>query len=1572
MAFNNYVERPYSKFTDTPAAALADHIITDLKDRGIPLGQLDFYAPNRFTLIILSQKGTDDDSIVVGQSTTFPDRISIKVDDTVSEEHRADSIGYIDEDVNGNQTFKLFNEAGSLAALKTALTLAAEGGINQVTIRVSPTLTPEYTNPKFKGGSVSFADLNLEGKRQDLIVLRMEESRGLFGSRDTTADPLRYGSVLPDPHRLGALFVLRKAESDSAQPNGLYLAEPTSTTDQTLRWVFATDSDASIVPYNIFRQLPSSDFEVKLNSASAALFGTHSYDKIKHQWTTHHDHELFITSGTRSEPVIIPEQEGDGEYPVSVFGYGDILYQHTGRTSIHSAGYTLELSLHAVTDPSSGRGDTLLDQVDLHIMDTNVYTISGASIFSKLISSTDLNNKYLYLKLKAIHNDPSMSLPDDASYVLNFTRVECVITQLKSTLIGATGEKGEKGDTGEKGEQGEHGLTGSGVKGDTGEQGTQGPPGSSGPVGRTGETGAKGDKGDVGPRGAAGPDGTPGQDGQDGADGRDGESGTGIEHLEAHTETTILNGEPDFEHERTPPYLSPNAGDGFGIFSFFYRNKTQPVQILNIPDSYRTMPGNIPFTASNMIPAYDLSRNVTSAQETGSGFTTFNYAHIKPDKSSQQIRTGVPLTGVSARNRLAKSANLFFKHGMLYGIGKDFSIASSSEDKFRFFRYTYDDTTAPDSPFIKVFTGGQDGRFGRHSNLIDSVSTNTNMGVAPVVLEYKDEHYVVRSSSPGGPAHIEVSKINSTPNEALDGVFELSIAGPSSSILLTDGGISSLGVSIELHNQVKSWVVGRSFVWIITTLGYYKVPVETFFNPPSVTSSYALIWRDTLYHGEPARTSGAPQPTLAQQSKAGFILDETHEYIALQADPGTSDFNQFYGRRFGLSHGAFSEIEFTDSSNDDALITKTDLPVGVISEITANYGRMELHVEENIGGRVNAINADITPIMQGLSLTGIAHDTRNFRTIPVLPRSSPLPGSVSANASVPAVANFDIENDVLTISEFTPTNGTPILTRHFDDYIGDLIKMEFDTTGELFGAFFIDNIISRHETTRAGGVVHDLTLKIAHMRMNFGTNDRKTDFAIAFRSTTRIHFVPMQQRVVDISEYQKKSDASGGVDITYGAANPNGGSLGQPGNSFIFTTAGDPTILRESDDAFVSSESVQNPQRILHTSNGHPAILWSQGDTLRLWVSSSSTSADGGFTASGSYPDEITVTTDQDGTARRTVYVKSRSRFHTVRVQAGGGVLTSVSARRYELKTGTTSPNASTVTLISSTVSSGSNNLSISAGSALAGEENDLYAQLADGNKVDALYAYRGTLWEKLSNPGRPSHRSVSVPINAYTGTGRTRSLSAASNYTMYAKENTTGQPDVLKEGNFWTQPLTSEPPPHTTSASTIAYPSKAYLWAYVPCKAETHNLSGGMSIDVRTRVAPSSGTRDTTWARKMKLRYEYFAIGEKTGVPLFTKTSERHATYTGLVEGDEIITEFSQDNLGGWDEKNIRCKLDLAKYFTSDSLAKVQGVLVKIYLGDAIHNAAYTDTNNFLRTEDTVLFPTGNGFTFNYEDPEE
>ena len=214
--------------------------------------------------------------------------------------------------------------------------------------------------------------------------------------------------------------------------------------------------------------------------------------------------------------------------------------------------------------------------------------------------------------------------------------------------------------------------------------------------------------------------------------------------------------------------------------------------------------------------------------------------------------------------------------------------------------------------------------------------------------------------------------------------------------------------------------------------------------------------------------------------------------------------------------------------------------------------------------------------------------------------------------------------------------------------------------------------------------------------------------------------------------------------------------------------------------------------------------------------------------------------------------------------------------------------------------------------------------------------------------------------------------MQASTSYIMYTKAFTTGQQENLIEDNFWTNPESSEPPPHTAGSSSLAFPKKAYLWAYVPCKSETHNLSGKMSIDVRTRVAPSSSLRTSRWERKMKLRYEYYAIGEKTGVPLYTKTTERHATYTGVVEGDEIITEFSQDQSGGFDEKNIRCKIDLAKYFTVPDLAKTQGVLIKIYLGSAIRTADYTTDNNFLRTEDTVLFPTGNGFTFNYEDPEE
>ena len=1561
MAFRNYRERSYEKGATESASSVADTIITDLKGQGLSLGSIDFYS-SRFTLIVISKKGDTDDTIIVGQSTTFPDRLSIKVDDTVSEDHRADSIGYIDEDVNGGQTFKLFDEDGSLAALKAALLTAAEGDVEKVTLRVSPTLTPEYTNPKFKGGSVSFADLNLEGKRQDLIVLRMEESRGLFGSRDTTADPIRVDTSFPSTdtiRREGELFVLTHEDGGTTtQSEGLYVSQEYETDDldadgnkiKAFRWIYATDPERTAALFAVNERYDGDT----LNADSGTLTKTEGNNYL--QWLIRSGNVLRLSDSFHEK-----EWATDNVADVEIRGFGDIrLVTQANLTDMKVAFELITWDTGTIASAS----ETVLAATDVVINSVTAtpdnktidYNIPVRDFVSASVPSADLQGKQLGIRVNIDGtDDAALANIVNLRLRLHLRNFHVVVSQQHLHLYGSPGPSGPAGEVGPAGPAGEQGETGErGNRGSQGATGRTGPRGLQGLSGSSGRPGPKGDKGDTGETGPAG---------------QDGQSGTGIEHLEAHTETTILNGEPDFEHERTPPFRSPLSQDGFGSFSFFFRNKTQPVQILNIPDSYRTMPGNIPFTYSNMLPAYDLSRNVTSTQETADGFTTFNYAHIRPEQATQQITTGVPLTGVSARNRLAKSANLFFKHGTLYGIGKDFSIAASSEDKFRFYRYTYDDTTTPDSPFIKVFTGGQDGRFGRHTSLVGADNSNTNMGVAPVVLEHEGEHYVVRSQSPGVSTNITVSKINSTPNRALSGVFELGINAPGNTINLTDGGIDSLGVSLELHNQVKSWVVGRSFVWIITTLGYYKVPIETFFNPPTITPDFALNWRTTLYHGEPARTSGAPQPTLAQQSKAGFILDETHEYIALQADPGASDFNLFYGRRFGLSHGAFSEIEFTDSSNDDALITKTDLPVGVISEITANYGRMELHVEENIGGRVNTINADITPIMQGLSLTGIAHDTRNFRSIPVLPRSSALPGSVSANASAPAVANFDIENDVLTISEFTPTNGTPILTRHFNDYIGDLIKMEFDTTGELFGAFFIDNIISRHETTRAGGVVHDLTLKIAHMRMNFGTNDRKTDFAIAFRSTTRIHFVPMQQRVVDISEYQKKSEASGGVDITYGTAHPNGLELGQYYDDFVFTTGGSAVIVSESDDPAVSTTSVQNPQRVMQTSTGHPAVLWGNGDNLEVWISTSTSSADQGFPVNIIYPSSIVVTVDDDGTPRAITYLRSGlTSQQSATVQEGGGRPINVNTQNYTRDTSRTPSSSSIITNISST--GGHVTLSVSKGN-VVGEENDLYAHLLDDSKVDALYAYRGTLWEKLSNPGRPSHRSVSVPIKAYTGTGRRTSLRAQSSYTMYTKAVTTGQQENLIEDNFWTNPESSEPPPHTPSSSSLAYPKKAYLWAYVPCKSETHNLSGKMSIDVRTRVAPGA-LRSDIWERKLKLRYEYYAIGEKTGVPLFTKTSERHVTYTGVVEGDEIITEFSQDQSGGFDEKNIRCKIDLAKYFTVPDLAKTQGVLIKIYLGSAIRTADYTTDNNFLRTEDTVLFPTGNGFTFNYEDPEE
>ena len=350
-------QREYVKFQGQSADTIADAAVADLVDQGIDLGH-DKYYNDRFTIIVISHKGTadGDDSIIVSQSTTFPDRLTFRVDDTVSETIQSDSIGYIKRDTTGAQEFTLYDRDGSRESLRLAVRKAALGDVGKVSIRISPTLNPEYTNPKFTGNTVSYADLNLEAQRQDLIVLRIEESRGLFGSRDTTSDPLAYGTLLPTPKHEGELFVLRRDESIASEPNGLWIAELNETTS-VLEWIFATSSDASIVPYNYHRQLASSAFEIQPRSASESLFGK-GKGYVGNVWKAAHDHELFLTPGTTSSNIIIRRQTSrDGTpiegYPIEITGFGDITYQQSGLYRFRHAGHILQISLRSTNDPNS-------------------------------------------------------------------------------------------------------------------------------------------------------------------------------------------------------------------------------------------------------------------------------------------------------------------------------------------------------------------------------------------------------------------------------------------------------------------------------------------------------------------------------------------------------------------------------------------------------------------------------------------------------------------------------------------------------------------------------------------------------------------------------------------------------------------------------------------------------------------------------------------------------------------------------------------------------------------------------------------------------------------------------------------------------------------------------------------------------------------------------------------------------------------------------------------------------------------------------------------------------------------
>ena len=1603
MAFNNYKERSYEKGATESASSVADTIIEDLKGQGVSLGSIDFYS-SRFTLIVISKKGDTDDTIIVGQSTTFPDRLSIKVDDTVSEEHRADSIGYIDEDVNGAQTFKLFEEAGSLAAFKAALTTAAEGDVEKVTLRVSPTLTPEYTNPKFKGGSVSFADLNLEGKRQDLIVLRMEESRGLFGSRDTTADPIRVDTSFPPTdtiRREGELFVLTHEEGGTTtQSEGLYVSQEYETDDldadgnkiKAFRWIYATDPERTAALFAFHKRYGLTDIKAHNGVAPQTV-----------------DEQTFIQGLSGASFSFTPHLPGDNHSfgndnvtDVEIRGFGDIEFETPATTEALKMAFELVTLVTGETDadaPVLASSDVILPATSGRADGKVTYNIPIRDFISASVPSSSLRGKRLGFRINVTnHNDGPIQ--DVTSHIFKYivNQFHVVVSQQHLHLYGSPGPSGPAGEVGPAGPAGE--------QGETGERGNRGSQGATGHTGSRGPQGLSGSSGRPGPQGTVGPAGPPGQDGQDGEDGAAGAAGSNarLDTLVATTESSVLNGEPDFENELTPSFSTTGLTEEQFKATFLGTNKTNPVQIVNIPKSYMERSDRIPFTHTNFIPWYNYNHSIVSTgddtdvnnQHGSQQASKFNYLISTP--SEKLIKGGLPITDIRAENQFARSVNMFFFENNLFGIGKDVSSGHDNtvEQRYRFIIYSKGQVEGREGDHINYDVGLKEvtlsNAFDHHMTSAGGDNNNRNAGVKPVVLTYKDNLYLVRSINPAESHKLAISKIVKTGEHQIGPLYypEL-LAGhvgdptnpPVTGLSLQEGtqGMlsSSRGGPGTFNSKIKSWVVGRNYVYVIAVTGYYKIPIETFFSSTNVDFTAPLVYTRSLFDGEARRDQQVPTGTEEQESKAGFILEEENEYVALQGNPfRTTHYTDMYGKRFTLSHGAYTELELKDSANDNALITKTDIPVGAVSEVRVDYGSRHLTIQENVGGKINEVKGDITSLVNSSSLVGEGKPRLGFSEEDCILSLSPITSGLLRAELDLTHLYFDVENDVLTVtSQRTISSSgsrapTPI-TNHIHKYTGSLIKITRSYDNSLYGAFYIESILSTSEEDRtAPSRVYRKTvrLRVAIQRMNFSNISTRSVFASAPSRSSAVNLTPMQQRVIDISEYQKKSDVAKGVEITYGTANPNGISLGQYDNDFVFTTGGSVVIERESDDPAVATAGVQNTQRVMQTTQDYPAVLWGNGDNLELWVSVSQGSADMGFPVSQVYPESISVTIDDNGTPRTVHYNRSGPvSQQSATIQAGGGRLINVNTQNYTRSNPRTPNSSSLITNISST--GGPLSLGVSKGN-VVGEEGDLYAHLVDESKVDVLYAYRGDLWEKLSNPGRPSHRSVSVPINAYTGTGRTRSLEAYARYTMYTKAATTGQQENLIEDNFWTQPESSEPPPHTPSSSSLAFPKKAYLWAYVPCKSETHNLSGEMSIDVRTRVAPSSGTRSSRWERKMKLRYEYYAIGEKTGVPLFTKTSERHATYTGVVEGDEIITEFSQDQSGGFDEKNIRCKIDLAKYFTVPDLAKTQGVLIKIYLGSAIRTADYTATDNFLRTEDTVLFPTGNGFTFNYEDPEE
>ena len=837
--------------------------------------------------------------------------------------------------------------------------------------------------------------------------------------------------------------------------------------------------------------------------------------------------------------------------------------------------------------------DTLLSQYDLHVKDNGVYTIPGAALLSKLVPYTDIQGRYLYLQLKAVDITSGQPIPTTNTFKLNFNRVEVLVSQLKSSLIGATGAKGEKGDKGDQGEQGDHGLEGVGSEGPRGEQGIQGPPGSTGATGssgprgekglpgdkgdtgdtgaqgETGGTGAQGPKGDKGDRGEHGTQGIPGRPGPIGPRGVSGSRGpTGVPgpkgdkgdqgapgsaHFNAYTESSILNGEPDFEHESLPSFRTSTLDESELGNTFLGTNKTRPVQILNIPRSYLSKDRAIQFTGTNLIPEYKFDHEVTNTsgqennaadhphdQSVNGDVAGFNY--LTTENSDYRILSGTPLPDeVKGQNNLARAVGLFFKDDVLYGFGKEHNsnpAYHNVQKKYRFIQFwmgmTEGSGTGANAP-VPGIQHNENLRFTHEATLTGQRNSNSNAGIQPVVLEYKGEHYLIRSNSPSTSSQLAISKITKqeiplSADANRNKLFNLTVQVPVTGITLNTNDLqgfrSSGSTRGDFHHAVKSWVVGRNHVYVIGTIGHFKIPIEEFFSKVSTARTYNLI-RTPLYHGEPIGDRLKSGATEDEKSKAGFILDELGEYIGIQGlHSGDTNYSVVYGKRFSLSHGAYTEIEFTNSA--DVLIAKTDIPVGAVTSVDVRYNDGELVVKENVGGEINEIKGDISPLINGQTAVGSFPDPLGIGDRSIQLQYAPR--TYSTQLASP-VMYFHPENNTVIIDDGSFGRGSHKFTQNVDKLVGSTIKASYAssntflgvTAGEYFTSFSINSIKSKGRVSSYNGniIIYRTVLDVSFIKTHFGDDPVKKLFKTTLPTTGQVYLrlTPMKQELVDTGNY---------------------------------------------------------------------------------------------------------------------------------------------------------------------------------------------------------------------------------------------------------------------------------------------------------------------------------------------------------------------------------------------------------------------------------------------------------------------